>query len=66
VLVDTLVQRGDQAADLLALLVARPREGEDDVLVDLTEEEGLREGRDAFDTRCVLRCGGGRLRWSLS
>ena len=59
VLIGALAERGDQTADLLALLVARAREREDDVLVDLAEEEGLREGGDVPAARGVLSGGGG-------
>jgi hypothetical protein len=60
-----LAQRGDQAADLLLLGVVGTREGEDEVVVDLAEEQGLGEGGDGVAARLLLldgRCGFDALR----
>jgi hypothetical protein len=55
-----LAQRVDQAADLLLLGVVGAGEGEDEVVVDLAEEERLREGGDGVAARLRLLdgCGG--------
>ena len=49
-----LAQPADQIADLALLALVGPRVREDEVLVDLAQEERLRERGHALDRRCRL------------